>query len=685
MDNTQQKTDELLDKVKDYNFNVGSLQVHAWTELRKLNPNKDFIDTHRDVIKDNKLTKLEEVQYILDIVSEINDHKSEEVENRIRDLEETKRVLEEYNKKLGTQIKFTNELLETQEKENEQLRVQLREKGLDAKEIARRLKVKQLKADKDDEIQRLTVALANAKRELEVSYRSRSPTPSKQRAEKVLTTENPTIVVHTQQEEPEDGSAERILNKVKNVLTNAKKTVNRGYTAETVNRKLADLLEYENKFKQLDPKSPQVEKDFENCLKESREALQKLVQAIPLSRPVISTATMASISTITKLVNSIVPNFFGTEGPDLASEVFRFIQGCKLAERELISVDNGSSTADVIECLKLRLMGHAYVQMAPRTFGTVDALCDAIKKSYLRRKTLDQIRELVVSCRQGVKESASQFGGRIEALLNEASSVVASEWTDEASRRTILEDFKRIAVKGFIKGLRDQALRTRFVGNEGEELKNLIEIVESAEQLFGPHMGINTVTSTTPCSFCKQEGHNRANYEKRLNTPYCVNCGVYGQEVGPSCRLNAGAKRERCGYCNIEGHKEVECRKRLGAMYCRICRTNGHTENQFCRRPHQGYFENQTRRQNTQRQANWQAANDTAFRRGGNTPRRQPNDLQERRQFVAPGPAELYRDPSHPGRGRSEPPRCYSCNAVGHLKNSCPSRMSGNSRRPSLN
>lgn len=683
MDNTQKRTDELIDKVKDYNYNVGSLQVHAWTELHKLNSNKEFIENHKETIKNNKLTKLEEVQYVLDIVSEINDSKSDEVENRIRDLEKTKTVLEEYSKKIGSQIKFTNELLESQEKENQELRSQLYQKGLSEKDISKTLKLQQLNREKDDKIQRLSVALSNAKRELDIAYRSKSPNPQRLREEKVSTSE---VTLQTQQEEPEGEKAAQILDKVRSILSNARKTINRGYTAETVNTKLAYLLEYEREFQNLDPKPPQIKKDFDKYIVDARKTLQSFILPPTSDNSVVNTENMASISAITKLVNNIVPTFFGTEGPDLTSEVSRFIQGCKLAERELITDDNRAIIPEVIECLKLRLMGSAYAQIATQSFGTVDTLCNAVKKLYLKTKTLDHIRELIISCRQGVKEPASRFGSRIESLLTEAEGIAASEWSDVNSRQTILKDFKRLAVKSFIKGLRDQALRTKFVGNENNDLQVLVQVVEDAEQLFGDsQIGINTVTATIPCSFCNQEGHNRTNCEQRLNTPYCVKCGVYGHEVGPACRSNADGNIETCGFCNGRGHKLIECLKRLRTLFCRICRTNGHTENRFCQRPQQGYLRNQVHVQNTQQNTNWQPVNNCNFRANNNMPRNQHNNAQSRQQPVTPPRAELNRDQFRQGRIRNEPVKCYDCNREGHIRTNCPLRNPGNSRRPSQN
>ncbi|GBO99740.1 hypothetical protein EVAR_91059_1 [Eumeta japonica] len=98
---------------------------------------------------------------------------------------------------------------------------------------------------------------------------------------------------------------------------------------------------------------------------------------------------MPALLEITQIVNAFVPTFFGSDGPDLKSGV------CRIAGLE---------------------------------FGSVDALCNQIKKFYLKKRNIDQIREQILSCKQDTRETASSFGDRIEVLLHEALDTITIQW-----------------------------------------------------------------------------------------------------------------------------------------------------------------------------------------------------------------------------------------------------------------
>ncbi|GBP15183.1 hypothetical protein EVAR_101037_1 [Eumeta japonica] len=109
----------------------------------------------------------------------------------------------------------------------------------------------------------------------------------------------------------------------------------------------------------------------------------------------------------------------------------------------------------------------------------------------------------------------------------------------------MIQDFKRIAVRSFIKGLRDQALKTRFIGQQNDELSSLISIVEEAEEILEePHGNVNVVSSTTPCSFCQKQQHHRDNR--------------------PRNQIRGTARELVCFKCNQPGHWARECQSNLG-------------------------------------------------------------------------------------------------------------------------
>lgn len=609
MDKPQSKTEELITKLNSYNYSVDSLQVLAWTELRNLNSDRDFLDEQRGIIKQQRLTKLEEVGYVLQLIVDLNKDQSSGWERKIEELELTKNLLQKQSRKLRDQIRYTDSLLEQAAEENAELVEKLKEKGLSEKDLRKQLKQKKLVDTEDDTVQRLKTALVNARRELDTIYRSPTPSLKDELAEK--SSQIPKIIINQPQESDnrcvvesaiteEERAAIELLEKTKAIFVNARKAGSRGYTTETIARKLSDLNHYESEFNQLDKNTISDEKlieEFERLVANARSILETRSpsprQAIAVGNISRQRINMPALSEITKIVNNTVPTFFGTEGPDLTSEVNRFIQGCKMVERELLEDENAGLTQNVIECLKLRLLGSAYSRISGLKFGSVDALCDQMKKLYLKKKTLDQIREQIINSKQSLREAASKFGDRLLNLLNEALVAVTSEWPDENSQQIMIKDLQRLTVKSFIRGLRDQTLKSRFIGQEREELTTLLTMVEEAEELFGETYGtINTISETTTCSFCRKPGHERANCKERMNTPYCTNCGKYGHEMGPMCG-KARKDAESCSFCKNRGHGFESCRKRLILLYCRVCRVNGHKENQFCQRPIQKNVPNQ--------------------------------------------------------------------------------------------
>ena len=113
--------------------------------------------------------------------------------------------------------------------------------------------------------------------------------------------------------------------------------------------------------------------------------------------------------------------------------------------------------------------------------------------------------------------------------------------------KPLIKEYEKLAVRSFIKGIRNVALQHRFIGCETETLDKLVDLAEQARSLFGEMAsGINYSEETNSykeqlliCSFCSKENHVRANFPKRLNEKCCTRCGIYGHEEGPECFVNS--------------------------------------------------------------------------------------------------------------------------------------------------
>lgn len=91
---------------------MDSLLVLASAAVRQLNSEKHFLEKHKEVEKYEKLTKLEEVGYILQLPRELSQEQSIELLDWMKEVLETKTLVEAHNSKLREQLKYTDTFLE---------------------------------------------------------------------------------------------------------------------------------------------------------------------------------------------------------------------------------------------------------------------------------------------------------------------------------------------------------------------------------------------------------------------------------------------------------------------------------------------------------------------------------------------------------------------------------------------
>jgi len=377
---------------------------------------------------------------------------------------------------------------------------------------------------------------------------------------------------------------------------------------------------------------------------------------------------MVSASEIMKDVTKLVPYFSGAPGADLRADVHKFVSGCDLVKS---SVDV-NSTQNAIRCIKQRLAGEAFELANNRRFESIDALCDLIKTTYLKKRTLPKIREDITNCKQKSGESVLNFGRKIEVLTNEAKALISTTWTAEQAKSAI-DEYNNLASKTFILGLHSQPIKNQLLGQQHVKLADLMKTAEQAEDLLGlssSNINLNlSMTapalipqelSTTTCTFCKMAGHTWDTCLLRRNTAYCNHCGSYGHEAGPQCPQKASAEQVlRCSFCKKANHTVEKCFARLNKLFCSVCGVKGHETNRFCKPKigTEGSLNDQPGPTNLQTQG-----------RPGNPFRQQPQS-----------------QPSNPPSNRAQI-TCFNCGRKGHIAADCRQRQqpqSENSNGPS--
>lgn len=652
MDNPQDRTDELVSKINDFNYRVDSLLVLAWAELSELNSEKSFLDTHKDVVKSQKFTKLEEVGYILQLAGELSKDQSVELTDRIQELEKTKTLLEAHNRKLREQLNYTDNLLAEVVEENKELVEKLGQKGLSGKELEKQLKQKQLIETQDNTIQRLQVALGNARRELDIINRSRSPTPSlgAELLEKEFDKSRiPSVIIQQEQngaigrvEIPvEEQIAIDILGKTKSIISNAKKTGSRGYTRETESKKLGELEHYREKFDEWENKGiidNKFIREFNSLVPIAEEILARRSPSPRESQITdrtrkkgdnsTNTSNMMTFAELLKNVSHMVPIFYGTDGPEITTETSKFIEGCMIAKDNLAET---GSVVDILKCIKTRLFGNAYAYLHNKEFATVEALCQAVREKFIKTKTLSEIQELIFNSRQGTTESAYEFGERLEGLLRNATELIVSQWQDPSHQKSMMDHCNQSAVRSYIRGLRDPKLVSRFIGHENDNLSYLLKITKDAQNLLGTSTRSPNVMTVHAHESLYETVQQLVNEVRQLS----LQKQTFNHSMPTSnIQKNSFSSTKFCSFCSRRGHSLNECFSRQNSTYY-----------------------NQNRRQE---HANYNAGRNL-----------QPFDPRKNTQISAQ-PLNRNRNNVRFDNVAKREQRCYSCNRLGHFASSCP-------------
>ena len=294
----------------------------------------------------------------------------------------------------------------------------------------------------------------------------------------------------------------------------------------------------------------------------------------------------STVPRIMKVVRDIAPYFSGNLSPELRGEVNKFMAGCKIVAREL----SKENQENVMDCIKQRFTGAAYEQLGAENFTSLDNLCATVKKTFLKHRTLQEIRTDIANCRAKLHESPTLFAGRLKTLLGEANDIIAKEWEAEDTRKILEEECQQLASRSFIAGVGDPRIQQKCMGHEKEKLNKLLELTEQIQGwLVSPTSDdFGRAQETVTCSFCKGEGHTWAHCAKRLNTKYCVKCGVYFHEQGPECKNTKKGEvlvvqSQNCGECGRLGHSSEFCLQNLSTLFCEQCNVRGHRSNIFCK------------------------------------------------------------------------------------------------------
>lgn len=663
----------LRQKIWEYEQEVTFLQTKVWDLLKHINPNKENIRLIEDnLYKERHLTKFGEIDYLLEAIYKNADASDAAYKEALNEVVAAKELLESECINLKKSIDSYRTLLGESDEEVEKLRESLLKEQTGSKKLAETAQKDRERLEKQAlEIAHLKVETQNLRRELNTVHRAASPVvlkkdcgtfidkdflfPPVPSLDKLPQKSNciaelqgysaAGIRVHLSP--VEESTSEKVQNNSEIiVLTSSTGNINSANNLEETNNSQSSFSESETNS--LENHFNQQREDHSTLL--HRKVNEFVVDINNLEQA--ENTKMANSSEISDVVGKLIPYFTGANTTELPSDVHKFIEGCELLKRDpKIKPEFMEVT---ITCIKHRLAGEAYSQFKERSFKDIDELAEAVKLEYLKRRSLETVRGDIYNCRQNIGETVRHFGGRMQTLLSESMKIVQAEWKDEQQRKSLLTDYKSLAVRCFIKGLSDQTWRYKLSRAKDSEIKDLVEQIEQDEEFFEDsfHTTINYSQTTKGQNFeSKDERSYLKTQDERIKHE----------------RRNQRQDEIKCTFCKKVGHLAESCYTRLGRMFCKFCRVKGHETNRFC--------EETTRNVLTQNQSNTRPENPFAQNPFAQNP-------FAKNQQNQPWRVEAK---SFTPRDRNNFVNCYNCGENGHIAARCPRRTnnhSGNSARP---
>ena len=617
-----EKIDQLKQEVKNYTYEIKSLKIKLYDLLKHLNSNSEYLGLVVDKVSHTQLPISGEIDYIIEQIYTVYDHISEADKKNFNQLKADQQALINKCESLQESVSAQSKLLEDSEKEINRLSQQLKKEREGNKNLALQQEnhkksaaaQEKLSAEQNILLQKQAEELKNLREKLKQVDKDLTAIEivdiSDTVNSKILESTADFLYNLGQENITFSSTKDNVEQDLLNLFPEVQKTSTNSVKTQTPQISVSSVQTQTNT-------SGDSNNSNKNTLEKNKPQPPNPNPQKPKPIPPIkmTNGTELPMQKVIKIVRDIVPYFSGASGPDLRGEVNKFVAACKFAEQELKDI----SPEKIIDCVKQRLTGRAYEQLGAEKFSTLTELCNAIKKTFLTQRTLQDIRADISKCRANGLESPLHFAGRLKALLAEAKDTIAKEWQDAASVKIIEKECEYLAGRSFVAGVNDPRIQNRCIGHEKEGLNKLLELTEQIEGwLVTPKINNsmdNQDMSQIVCKFCNSVGHAWANCVKRLNSKYCTKCGVYFHEIGPDCKTSKKAEvlaifNESCEVCKKQGHNKDNCNFKLSQLFCYLCNVKGHQTNRFCAEKRQQNRQNNFWARKPQQQQNFAPRND---------------------------------------------------------------------------
>lgn len=334
-----------------------------------------------------------------------------------------------------------------------------------------------------------------------------------------------------------------LYSRLEPIISNAKKSLNRPYTIETV----------VNKRKELEVIAEEATKILSDSLVDDKDRtihLNKISKLIEEARELLNTHEKSSKASTLKMSSSLnmnelativklIPVFSGKK-----DEIQNFITNLNIIAATIPNEKHASFFEFIYQTRLDTKVQHKIRQSTiPRD---VKELCDALKSAYKPQKSPNNVLSELTSIKQK-GDNVMGFANKIENLIIELNEIQVSEEGEE-NRDAIIRANKRVAFNSFVNGLTDPQLVATIDASQVTTFAEAMRIAEKAS------MRVTQRSVLYQTSQANRRNNNNTNRNNNNNK-----CGKCGGNHGDRCYADG----KTCNKCGKKNHYAKMCRSKI--------------------------------------------------------------------------------------------------------------------------
>lgn len=334
---------------------------------------------------------------------------------------------------------------------------------------------------------------------------------------------------------------------------------------------------------------------------------------------------MANIgNNISKIIHQLVPIFTGEKTENISERVDQFLTSCDIAHECLDIQNNAENLPLFLRILKTRLTGDAFELINGRDIGSMEEFREAIKNSYLRLKTLDEVLNELRNSYQKPSEDIKTYARRLEKINATAKRIVAANY-NAAQSVGLNTEIDNVQSRMFKIGLSNPILKQFCLGRNDNFSDLVLEVINTElmlNQAYRPNQfDVATTQQLNPNYYFPQMLNNPKNFnfptdnlgnfqesgfgiqqmpnlfnpqpnnfpilptnpnfalsqQNLLNSQSNLNLPISNQNPNLNVSVSQqNAQTTRCNFCNNLGHNFETCPSRLSSAFCTKCGNYGH-------------------------------------------------------------------------------------------------------------